>query len=294
MRTTLQTLSIVLLAAALVGCGGNSPSPQAASAPKTAAASSAKAEPSETPKLTLDSPETLSTDEASKQLLDQLSKAVDESKTEVKAADPASASTIGLSEVVLYKAEDFAAATDFPWPAMPTGKQTLANVPFDISGAIFLWGARNEAAGMVYPKSMPKIAVGRKAETVYVCHTAFFESEPGEAVFEIVCHYPDKDATLGPIECGGDTHDWFARGDSTTTNDRSTLAWSGVGKAGDREQKIRMFVTALDNPHPDDEIVTLDLVSSQKQAAGCILAVTVGPKGLLKKVPEKEASEPQQ
>lgn len=40
--------------------------------------------------------------------------------------------------------------------------------------------------------------------------------------------------------------------------------------------------------------VGLDLVSSQKQAAGCILAVTVGPKRLLKKVPEKEASEPQQ
>lgn len=294
MRTTLQTLSIVLLAAALVGCGGNSPSPQAASAPKTAAASSAKAEPSETPKLTLDSPETLSTDEASKQLLDQLSKAVDESTTEVNAADPASASTIDLSAIVLYRAEDFAAATDFPWPAMPTGKQTFVNVPFDISGAIFLWGARNEAAGMVYPKSMPKIAVARKAEAIYVCHAAFFESVPGEAVFEIVCHYPDKEATLGPIECGGDTHDWFARGDSTTTNDRSTLAWSGVGKAGDREQKIRMFVTALDNPRPDDEIVTLDLVSSQKQAAGCILAVTVGPKGLLKKVPEKEASEPQQ
>lgn len=30
------------------------------------------------------------------------------------------------------------------------------------------------------------------------------------------------------------------------------------------------------------EDVGLDLVSSQKQAAGCILAVTVGPKGLLK------------
>jgi hypothetical protein len=278
----------------MAGCDGNRSPPPAASAPKTAAASSAKAEPSETPKLTLDSPETLSTDEASKQLLDQLSKAVDQSKTEVKAADPALASTIDLSAIVLYRAEDFAAATDFPWPAMPTGKQTFVNVPFDISGAIFLWGARNEAAGMVYPKSMPKIAVARKAEAIYACHAAFFESVPGEAVFEIVCHYPDKEATLGPIECGGDTHDWFARGDSATTNARSTLAWSGVGKAGDRDQKIRMFVTALDNPHPDDEIVTLDLVSSQKQAAGCILAVTVGPKGLLKKVPEKEASEPQQ
>jgi hypothetical protein len=120
---------------------------------------------------------------------------------------------------------------------------------------------------------------------------AFFESEPGEAVFEIVCHYPDKEATLGPIECGGDTHDWFARGDGAVTNARSTLAWSGVGKAGERDQKVQCFVTALDNPHPDEKIVTLDLVSSQKQAAGSILAVTVGPKGLLKAMPAAEASE---
>ena len=69
----------------------------------------------------------------------------------------------------------------------------------------------------------------------------------------------------------------------------STLAWTGTGKANGRDQDVRFCLTAIDNKHPDRLVTTIDLVSSKQQAAGVILAITLGKAGLLKPNPEKPA-----
>ena len=52
---------------------------------------------------------------------------------------------------------------------------------------------------------------------------------------------------------------------------------------------MRFCLTAIDNKHPDRLVTALDLVSSEKQAAGVILAITLGKSGLLKPRPDKTA-----
>jgi hypothetical protein len=47
----------------------------------------------------------------------------------------------------------------------------------------------------------------------------------------------------------------------------------------------------MENPHPDKEVTTIDFVSSKTQAAACILAVTTGKAGLMKRTEETQPGE---
>jgi hypothetical protein len=57
-----------------------------------------------------------------------------------------------------------------------------------------------------------------------------------------------------------------------------------------RDQEIRFCLTAIDNKYPDRLVETIDLVSAKNKTAGCILAISIGKKNLLK--PEKPADKP--
>jgi len=208
--------------------------------------------------------------------------------------EPDVAVPLDLTEHYHMKATAFGGITQYPWPAVPRGAQTFAGVPLEIDGAMFLWGERNATNGMSYPEQISGIGVAREFETLYVCHGAFFEGPPGTPVYEVVFHYDDGTTASDTIECGKDVRDWFAnRADATLgpSGPRSTLAWDGDGKAGDRTQAIRFCLTAIANPQPDKEVTALDLVSSKTLSAGCILAITTGKADLMKRVETAPAVE---
>ena len=218
-------------------------------------------------------------------------------------ANGADAVALDLSKFVLMKADNFAMSTRHPWPVVPRGSQTLVGVPVEIQGAMMLWGQRNADAGMKYPESITGIPCQQKFETLYLLHGTFYEGAPGEPSFEVVLNYQGGEKQGGEkqtetIRCGDDSRDWFVKAGEKAPGPsakRSTLAWTGTGKAGNRDQAIRFCMTAIENKHPDRVVATIDLVSAKKQTAGCILAITVGKAGLLKPLPEKPAaaSQPQ-
>jgi hypothetical protein len=205
--------------------------------------------------------------------------------------EPASTAAVPLDLTDFYgmKASVFDKITTYPWPAVPRGSQTFANVPLEIGGAIMLWGERNSKNGLVFPEQITGIPLQRKFETLYVCHGAFFEGEAGTPVWEAGFHYDDGTSASDAIVCGGDVRDWFAnRAEATLgpSGPRATLAWDGDGKYGERTQAIRFCLTAIANPHPEKEVTTIDLVSSKSQTAACILAITTGKSGLMKRTEE--------
>jgi hypothetical protein len=124
-------------------------------------------------------------------------------------------------------------------------------------------------------------------------HATFYEGAAGQPSFDVVLNYQGGEKQTDTILCGEDSRDWYINDPKEKelgpSSKRSTLAWTGKGKAGDREQAIRFCLTAIENKHPNRQVVTIDLVSSKKQTAGCILAITVGKAGLLKPHPEKAA-----
>ena len=204
-------------------------------------------------------------------------------------ADTTGAVPIDLTGLYGMKAAAFDRNTRYPWPAVPRGLQTFANVPLDIGGAMMLWGERNSAMGLNFPEQITGIPVERKFETLYILHATFFEDKPGTPVYEVVFRYDDGTSAAEAIVSGGDTRDWFAdraKGMFGPSSPRSTLAWDADAKMGERTQPIRFCLTAIANPHPDKEVTTIDLVSSRSQAAACILAMTTGGSGLMRRTEE--------
>ncbi|MCI0361305.1 MAG: hypothetical protein L0211_22715 [Planctomycetaceae bacterium] len=199
--------------------------------------------------------------------------------------------TLDLSKVLLMKAENFEKSTRHPWPAVPRGSQNFAGVPVDIQGATMLWGQRNADAGLAYPEQITGIGCQQKFETLYILHATFYEAAAGQPAFDVVLNYQGGEKQTDTILCGEDSRDWYINNpyekDLGPSSKRSTLAWTGKGKAGDREQAIRFCLTAIENKQPDRPVATIDLVSSKQQTAGCILAITVGKAGLLKPHLEK-------
>jgi len=199
---------------------------------------------------------------------------------------------LDLSAFVGMKAADFDKVKGNPWPAVPRGSQTLVGVPVDIRGALLLWGQGNADKGAKYPESISGIPCRQKFAALYILHGSFYEGAADEPVFEVVLKYEGGEQQTDAILSGADGHDWYVKptGPLGPTSKRSTLAWVGAGKAGERDQTIRFCMTAIENKHPDRVVETIDLVSSKKKAAGCILAITVGQAGLVKPMPDKPAA----
>ena len=203
---------------------------------------------------------------------------------------------LDLSKFLGMKADSFANSTRFPWPAVPRGSQTFVGVPVEIQGATMLWGKRNADAGLTFPESITGIGCLQKFETLYILHGTFYEGAPGEPSFEVVLNYQGGEKQIETILCGDDSRNWFVKEAEKMLGpsaQRSTLAWTGTGKANGRDQAIRFCMTAIENKHPDRLVATIDLVSSKKQTAGCILAITVGKAGLLKPHAETPADSSQ-
>jgi hypothetical protein len=196
------------------------------------------------------------------------------------------ATPLDLSKHLHMKAENFAKITRYPWPAVPTDAQTFAGVPLNIQGAMMTFGQRNADNGQKYPETITGIACGQKFETLYILHGVFYEAAAGEPAFDVVLNYPGGEKQTDTILCGADTRDWYVNDPSEKergpTAKRSTLAWTGTGKSGMRDQEIRFCLTAIDNKYQGRLVETIDLVSPKGPTAGCILAITVGKAGLLK------------
>jgi hypothetical protein len=224
-------------------------------------------------------------------------------KAQAKAAEARAAAAakgepvaLDLSKYLVLKPENFEKSKQYPWAVTPRGRQTFAGVSLEIQGATILWGKRNADRGQNYPEVVTDIPCQQKFETLYILHCVFFEAAKGEATFNIVLNYEGGKTQIDEVLCGEDSKDWWVNDPNEVlgpSGKRSKLAWTGTGKANGRDQDVRFCLTAIDNKHPDRLVTTIDLVSSKKQAAGVILAITLGKAGLLKPLPEKPAQRTQ-
>lgn len=192
---------------------------------------------------------------------------------------------LDLSKHLRMKAENFEKSKGHPWPVVPRGEQVFAGIPVNIQGSTMTFGQSNANNGLKYPETVAGIPCGLKFETLYIVHTAFYAGESGEPAFEVVLNYSNDEKQTDVILCGADTLDWYVKeGEEklSPSAKRSTLAWTGTGKSGQRDQTVRFCITAIDNKYPDRVVETIDLVSPKNQTAGCVIAITAGKAGLLK------------
>ena len=179
-------------------------------------------------------------------------------------------------------AEYFDQIKAFPeWSAVPQGFEMFRNVPFQIDGVMCLWGANNAKAGLVLPEEQLGAGPTGKFGTLYIYDATFYSSPPETPVYEVVFRYDDGSSVTNQILYGNDVFDWFSGG-KTPASPRSKVAWQGSYNNGGRVQPLSFYITALENPHPEIPVTSVDLYSSKNGSAACIGAMTAGPSGLMR------------
>ncbi len=192
---------------------------------------------------------------------------------------------LDLKEFYITTAPNFTNGR-FPWGAVPRGAKTFGNIPLAIDGMICLWGASNAKMGLVFPEQIDDIGVNRKFETLYVYHTAFFQSPEGSPVYRLTLHYADGSLRECTLCYGMHLVDWYEGSNerlSGLSDPKSQIVWRGdppKNTAG-KPKKLRFCLTSIPNPKPSLEVKSISLASAKGNSAGCILAMTTGPADLL-------------
>lgn len=182
------------------------------------------------------------------------------------------------------------ALTNSGWLAMktiPVGHQVFHHVPFDIGGELHLWGyGRSTNNTSPYPERITDIEANRQFETLYVYHGSYYKTPEGTPVCKVVLRYEDGTSATNTLKFGADILDWMVGSHEEPLNTpyatNSMLAWVGGQFSENQKNRLRFCMTALDNPHPDRTVGTIDLISCKTMTVPIILAMTTGPAGLMK------------
>lgn len=169
---------------------------------------------------------------------------------------------------------------------MPVGHQIFHHVPLEIGGEIHLWGeGKGTNHYSSYPEKVSDIAVNRKFEALYVYHGSYYKSPDGTPVFKVVLRYEDGSSATNTLSFGADILDWMVSPNEaplrTPYATNSEIAWVGGQFSDTQKNRLRFCLTALNNPHPDRTVSTIDLISCKTRTIPFVLAMTTGPAGLL-------------
>jgi hypothetical protein len=171
--------------------------------------------------------------------------------------------------------------------ATETPRKTLKGVPFRLDGVILVGPGEssNGTTGEPVPlaKKVEGIPIGRKAEKLFFLHATHWSVEKDTKIGAYLVHYADGSTVEIPLRYGVDLVDWWAvpgRDESVTDGQ---IAWTGTNTASSRSDasiRIRLFLKTWQNPHPDQEIKTIDMVTGdQKGGPGAAAPFLVGLSG---------------
>jgi hypothetical protein len=128
--------------------------------------------------------------------------------------------------------------------------------------------------------------VNRQFETLYVYHCAHFKMPEGTPVCHVVFRYENGSSATNELCYGTDMLDWLVSGNEaplrTPSGPNSMLAWIGGQYSEKEKNRLRFCLTTLANPHPDQTVSTIDLISCKTKVVPIILAMTTGPSGQVK------------
>jgi WD40 repeat protein len=166
-----------------------------------------------------------------------------------------------------------------------SGVLELEGMQFDVRGVIQLRRHTDLEGAWRYcwellPTRLEGIRVQQKIRRLHVVHgTACTESSENEGaeVARFVWHY-DTGEEASLILYGQDIRDWWWRPEKpdVPTSDRSRVVWTGSNPiARDKGYSLRLYLTTLENPRPQEVVRSLDYVSAMSESAPFLIALTV-------------------
>jgi eukaryotic-like serine/threonine-protein kinase len=167
---------------------------------------------------------------------------------------------------------------------LKAGVQTLGGVTWDVRGILQVYPRDKGFSGgqFAFPERVSGVRVGQGAARLhFLCAATWgFGWARQPEIGQIVIHYADGQKAVRPLVLGLDIHDWF---DNTPSSKRFPAAaapvrvvWNGRNAASEKVGAgLRLFDIVWENPRPESEIASLDLVAT----GGCpfFTAITVEP-----------------
>ena len=139
------------------------------------------------------------------------------------------------------------------------------------------YGKTPEAHGdAAYPFTHKGIRIGRKFDYLYLIHHAAWPDAEGATIAYVVLNYADGTEHIIPIRYGVHVRDWFnlpSYEKETITDPDTTICWRRDPVT--YKAPIRLFESRFENPSPEKDVASMDVVSARSLAAYCLLAATV-------------------
>jgi hypothetical protein len=167
-----------------------------------------------------------------------------------------------------------------------SGLLEMGGVQFDVRGVIQLRrrtdldGPWQLAWERIAPINVEDIRIRQKVRRLHVLHgTACTEKsqKEGAEVTRFVWHY-DTGQEASPILYGRDVRDWWWRPKDAVepASARSRVVWTGSNPiAREKGYKLRLYLTTIENPRPEEVVRSLDYVSAMSESAPFLIALTV-------------------
>lgn len=160
--------------------------------------------------------------------------------------------------------------------SLPRGIQTLAGIRFDVRGLVQVMSSPLPG-NLSYPRQVNGIRIGLMAQRLRFLHATMSGRPPdGARVAHYRVRYANGRTEELPVLYGIHARDWHEHPDAPVEARAATIAWTGANPvnavAGTR--RIRLFQWTWDNPMPDVELASIDVVAEDAAAHLFVVAVT--------------------
>ena len=163
-------------------------------------------------------------------------------------------------------------------PGLTEGLVTLDGVVFDARGVVQARG-RELAPSAGFPDAVEGIIIGRRAAVIHFLQAAAWDVPEGTRIGHYIVHYGGGEDVSVPLIYGRNIRDW-----TTSGLPPAKPAMSEAPEVfRDRNQYLqrtpgghaRLFDFRWRNPRPDDEILSIDLVSGLTRSAPFLIALSL-------------------
>jgi WD40 repeat protein len=161
---------------------------------------------------------------------------------------------------------------------MVAGNHTLGGVRFDIRGAVYVSGRIAKDGGSSLPEIITGIKVGKKCQRLHFLQGTGWDAPRGATVGKYILHYADGQQSELPIVFGQDTEAWWRQGPPLASEQPGAAipVWSGSNRKTEKDGcSLFLYKSTRENPRPDSELASIDLVSSMSPGAPFLVALTV-------------------
>ena len=155
---------------------------------------------------------------------------------------------------------------------LPTGKQKLGDLTFEIGDGILQLASSNVAEK---PKKIEGIKVGRAAQKLHFLQGTGYNTADETVIAKYIINYEDKATTEIEVVYGKHVVDWWAYPDQKAPT-KGKAVWEGENEASKGfEAKIKLYSMTWENPKPDKRIATIDFVATNPEQAAAPFCVAI-------------------